>query len=343
MKVYKGFTKDMKCRDFQYKEGGEYEQEGEIKICENGFHACEYPLDCFAYYTPNDSVFHECELSGDICKADNDTKVSGSKIKIGARLDIAGLVNASFEYIKKRAVKSTANHSKAKRKINSATGAGSANSATGNRSANSATGDWSANSATGDWSANSATGDWSANSATGNRSANSATGDWSANSATGDWSANSATGYGSANSATGDWSANSATGDWSANSATGDWSANSATGAGSANSATGNRSANSATGDWSANSATGYGSANISTGTYCKNDAAGEANISVGWGKENKCKGRIGSYLVVSEWGDWDGEKYSFIGAQMVVVDGKKIKADTWYMLKNGKVVEVEQ
>ena len=235
MKVYKGFTKDMKCRDFQYKEGGEYEQEGEIKICENGFHACEYPLDCFAYYTPNDSVFHECELSGDICKADNDTKVSGSKIKIGARLDIAGLVNASFEYIKKRAVKSTANHSKAKRKINSATGAGSANSATGNRSANSATG------------------------------------------------------------------------------------------------------------DWSANSATGYGSANISTGTYCKNDAAGEANISVGWGKENKCKGRIGSYLVVSEWGDWDGEKYSFIGAQMVVVDGKKIKADTWYMLKNGKVVEVEQ
>ena len=118
MKVYKGFTKDMMCRDFQYKEGGEYEQEGEIKICENGFHACEYPLDCFAYYAPSVSVFHECELGGDICncKDDKNPKVSGSKIKIGARLDIAGLVNASFEYIKERAVKSRANHSKTKRR-----------------------------------------------------------------------------------------------------------------------------------------------------------------------------------------------------------------------------------
>ena len=44
----------------------------------------------------------------------------------------------------------------------------------------------------------------------------------------------------------------------------------------------------------------------------------------------------------MSEWGDWDGEKYPFIGAQMVVVDGEKLKADTWYMLRNGQVVEVE-
>ena len=26
MKAYKGFNKDMTCRDFQYKEGGEYEE-----------------------------------------------------------------------------------------------------------------------------------------------------------------------------------------------------------------------------------------------------------------------------------------------------------------------------
>ena len=297
----------MKCREFQYKEGGEYEHPGEVKACECGFHACEYPLACFSYYSPADSVFHEVELSGDFSKDEDDTKVAASKIKIGARLDIAGLVNASFEYVKEKADKTKSNHSKADNKINSATG---------------------------NWSANSATGNWSANSATGN---------WSANSATGDRSANSATGYGSANSATGDRSANSATGDRSANSATGDRSANSATGDRSANSATGYGSANSATGDRSANSATGYGSANISTGIECKNDAAGHANISVGWGKNNKCKGCVGSYLVLSEWGEWDGEKYPFVGAQMVKIDGEKIKADTWYMLKGGEIVEVEE
>ena len=168
------------------------------------------------------------------------------------------------------------------------------------------------------------------------------TGDGSANSATGDWSANSATGSRSANSATGSRSANSATGDGSANSATGSRSANSATGSWSANSATGYGSANSATGDWSANSATGYGSANISTGTECKNEGLGKHNISVGWGKDNKCKGSVGSFLVLSEWGAWDGDKYPFIGAKMVKVDGKRIKADTWYTMENGKIIKAE-
>jgi hypothetical protein len=112
------------------------------------------------------------------------------------------------------------------------------------------------------------------------------------------------------------------------------------TGSRSANSATGYGSANSATGDWSANSATGYGSANISTGCDCKNDAAGERNISVAWGPESKCKGSVGSFLVLSEWGKWDGEKYPFLSAAMVEVDGETIKADTWYIMKNGKIVE---
>ena len=103
---------------------------------------------------------------------------------------------------------------------------------------------------------------------------------------------------------------------------------------------TGSGSANSATGDWSANSATGYGSANISTGFECTNDAAGERNISVAWGPESKCKGSVGSFLVLSEWGNWDGEKYPFIGAAMVEVDGETIKADTWYIMNNGKIVE---
>ena len=100
MKAYKGFNSDMTCRDFQFEEGKEYEQDGEIKVCENGFHACESPLDCFGYYAPAKSVYHEVTLDGDISKSDDDTKVAAKKIKIGARLDIAGLIRAQFEYVK---------------------------------------------------------------------------------------------------------------------------------------------------------------------------------------------------------------------------------------------------
>ena len=164
IKAYKGFNKDMTCRGFQYEEGKDYETDS-AKVCKKGFHACEYPLDVFRYYEPSKSVFHEVELDGDIDKYSNDSKVASTKIHIGARLDIAGLVKASVEFIKNKCVKE--------------------NDATGDRSANSATGYWSANSATGDWSANSATGDGSANSATGDGSANSATGYGSANVSTG--------------------------------------------------------------------------------------------------------------------------------------------------------------
>ena len=95
------------------------------------------------------------------------------------------------------------------------------------------------------------------------------------------------------------------------------------------------------TGNRSANSATGYGSANISTGVACSNNGAGERNISVAWGKNGKCKGAIGSFLVLSEWDEWDGEKYPFRSAVMVEVDGEKIKANTWYRLEKGEIVEV--
>lgn len=85
MKAYKGFDKNLQCREFQYEEGKEYEHEGNVKCCEEGFHACEYPLDCFDYYAPADSVYHEVELGGAIdTEGRDDTKVSAQKIKIGA-------------------------------------------------------------------------------------------------------------------------------------------------------------------------------------------------------------------------------------------------------------------
>ena len=341
IKTYKGFDKDLKCRGFQYEIGKEY-KESKASACNCGFHACEMPIEVLGYYEPGkQSRYCEVEQSGDLSRHRDDSKVASTKIKIGAEIGIPGIVKAQFEYVKDRATETNEHHSTGDGSANSATGSRSANSATGDGSANSATGYWSANSATGYCSANSATGDWSANSATGDWSANSATGYRSANSATGYRSANSATGSRSANSATGDGSANSATGYGSANSATGYRSANSATGYRSANSATGYGSANSATGYGSANSATGYGSANISTGVECSNAGMGERNISVAWGKDNKCKGSVGSFLVLSEWDDWDGEKYPLLGAKMVKVDGNRYKADTWYALKNGKVVEV--
>ena len=99
MKAYKGFDKDMTCRGFQYKEGGEY-TEDRAKVCERGFHACENPLDCFAYYHPSEgSVFHEVELGGDISRGGDDTKCAATKIRIGARVTLAGMIKAGLDFV----------------------------------------------------------------------------------------------------------------------------------------------------------------------------------------------------------------------------------------------------
>ncbi len=185
MKAYKGFNKDMTCRGFQFEEGKTYEED-EAKVCEKGFHACEHPLACFAYYNPANSVFHEVELDGVADSQENDTKVAAKKITIGARLDIAGMVKAAVDFVFAKADWS--------KKENHATGYQGAASATGDQGAASATGVQGAASATGDQGAASATGRWGAASATGDQGAASATGYQGAASATGDQGAASATG-----------------------------------------------------------------------------------------------------------------------------------------------------
>ena len=197
MKAFKGFNKDLTCRGFQYEEGKEFHTE-KADCCNEGFHACEYPLDCFGYYNPAESVFHEVELSGDMDRENSDTKVCATDIKIGARISIAGLVKAAIDFTMSRVNKEAKSYEE--HGASSATGYYGASSATGNCGASSATGDYGASSATGNCGASSATGYYGASSATGNCGASSATGYCGASSATGNCGASSATGYRGASS-----------------------------------------------------------------------------------------------------------------------------------------------
>lgn len=101
IKAYKAFDKDLSCRGFKYEVGKEYEETGDIKACEKGFHACPYPLNVFGYYTPAGSRFCEVYQGGKIDDSESD-KVCSSKIRIGAELDIKELVKAAVSYVKER-------------------------------------------------------------------------------------------------------------------------------------------------------------------------------------------------------------------------------------------------
>ena len=111
---------------------------------------------------------------------------------------------------------------------------------------------------------------------------------------------------------------------------------------------TGNRSAATNTGDWSAATNTGYRSAATNTGTqsaatntgdWSAATVGGAESIAVVTGYGSKAKGAVGCWLVLTE----RDEKMHILGVQAVCVDGETIKADTFYMLENGAITEVDE
>ena len=97
---YKGFDKDLKCRGFAYEIGKDYEQHGSVKCCENGFHACEFPLDVFNYYAPGgNSRYCTVTQSGVTHKKGGDSKVASSKIHIEREIGLDGIIKAGVKFI----------------------------------------------------------------------------------------------------------------------------------------------------------------------------------------------------------------------------------------------------
>ncbi|MHC8676385.1 DUF7666 domain-containing protein, partial [Salmonella enterica] len=162
--TFKGFNKDLKCRDFQFEIGKTFHHDGKVEACGSGFHACECPFDVFSYYSPADSRFAETISFGITDREeDGDTKIASASITIKAELTLPQFIQRGIEWIWSKIDKSLEQQIMC--------GNWSAATNTGNRSAATNTGNWSAATNTGNWSAATNTGDWSAATNTGNWSA----------------------------------------------------------------------------------------------------------------------------------------------------------------------------
>ena len=248
MKAYKGFNRDMTCRGYQFEEGKTYEHEGDVRLCESGFHACEDPVDCLRYYEPCESVYHEVELDGVSDERQEDTKVVGKKIRIGARMSVKDIVKASIDY-----------------------GFASCKDAKDGDCASEI------------------------------NSRQAASGDESSQAASGDGSSQAASGYGSSQAASGYESSQAASG---------------------------KRSSQAASGDGSSQAASGDGSRQETTGKNCVMMAAGNSG---------RAKGKIGSWIVLTEW------VYGVPNVVAKRIDGVEVKEDVLYKLENGVLVEAQE
>ncbi|EJP7584955.1 hypothetical protein NY843_002076 [Salmonella enterica subsp. enterica serovar Newport] len=312
--TFKGFNKDLTCRDFQFAIGETFHHDGKVEACGSGFHACECPFDVFSYYPPAESRYAETISFGVIDREEEgDTKIASASITIKSELTLPQFIQRGIEWIWSKIDKSLEQQIM-----------------TGNRSAATNTGNRSAATNTGDWSAATNTGYQSAATNTGNRSAATNTGYRSAATNTGDWSAATNTGYQSAATNTGYQSAATNTGNRSAATNTGYQSA--ATN-------TGNRSAATNTGYRSAATNTGYQSAATNTGDLSAAEVSGSQSVAASLGIEGKARASEGGAIVLC-YRDEDGELIH-IRASKVGENG--IMPDIWYQLnEDGEFVECE-
>ena len=108
MKGYKAFNPGLVCRGKQYSENAVFEEE-RAEICHSGMHFCQNPFDVLDYYdlVRDDGSFNdfaEVEALADT-KTDDEKKFCTTKLKIGAKLSVAGFVKACVDFVLEKTVK----------------------------------------------------------------------------------------------------------------------------------------------------------------------------------------------------------------------------------------------
>lgn len=361
---YKGFDKDLKCRGFQYEVGKEYKCEKAV-ACVEGFHFCENPFDVFRYYPP--SVFHgpnrfcKVEGSGNLDLSEVD-KVCCTNIKVGEEIGLQEIIEEGIKLIKDGSFDSkeyTKVFMEESSSVASNTGYCSVVNSTGfssvsanvcyssvaenegNVSVAVNTGENSASVSGGSYSIAANTGECSVAVSSGYGSSSANTGSFSLSVNSGYCSFATNVGENSVSSNMGNFSASGNTGDFSTAKNSGDYSLAATVGSNSNAIITGKCSVAINIGSSSIAESKGDGSAALSFGGNSSASVEGEDSVAIVIGKGCKAKGALGSWIVLTERDEWDGECYPIKEVKAIKVDGETIKPDTYYKLVDGEAVEV--
>ena len=302
---YKAFDKNMKCRGFQYEVGKEYETDGEIKCCNRGFHACKSPIEVWAYYDMLNSRFAEVEQSGKIDKEEKSTKVCSSHIKIKAELKLADIINVGVEWLKDIT-------SPSKIKMDEALNDnGDINKKIGSSGAYTkigSSGDYAQIGSSGDYAQIGSSGVYAQIGSSGSSAQIGSSGSSAKIGSSGYSTQIGSSGYSTQIGSSGVYAQIGSSGRYAQIGSSGDY-------------------------------------AQIgSSGYSAKIDSTGEDSVIMCAGDSSKAKAKAGSWITLAEWELSDEKKhYVPVCVKTEYVDGENIKADTWYQLKNGKFVEVNE
>jgi hypothetical protein len=133
-----------------------------------------------------------------------------------------------------------------------------------------------------------------------------------------------------------------ASGDYAKLAASGDYAKLAASGYSAKLAASGDSAQLAASGYYAKLAASGDSAKLAASGDSAKLAASGDDSIVAGIGIENVAKAAIGCWIVLAEWAHSEiKQRYVPACVKAAKIDGEILKADTWYVLKNGEFVEV--
>ena len=321
VKGYKAYKKGLICspngNKKQYAENTIFEEDA-AQICSKGMHFCKRPLDVLNYYPLVDengevSEFTEVEAL-DKCETDNKEKFSTKKLKVGAKISFAELVQASvnFEMEKGGKVKP---HDKDDGRIVSKV-----------RSAQIGSSGDSAKIGSSGYSAKIGSSGYSAQiGSSGDFAQIGSSGDSAKIGSSGDSAKIGSSGYSAKIGSSGDFAKIGSSG-------------------GSAQIGSSGYSAQIGSSGYSAQIGSSGDFAKIgSSGDFAQIASSGKNSVICCAGINSIAKAKIGSWITLSEWKYSDEEHvYIPICVKTEYVDGERIKADTFYKLIDGIFMEVK-
>ena len=94
-------------------------------------------------------------------------------------------------------------------------------------------------------------------------------------------------------------------------------------------------------GDYSPAATSGNSSPAATSGNFSHAATSGKESIAAAIGRKSKAKSTIGNWIVLAEYGAWNGKYCPVLCVKCGKIDGETLKPDVWYRLNGGEFEEV--
>ena len=313
-KGYKAFCKGMICNGKQYSENAEYEESGADSCCQSGvMHYCVEPFDVWDYYPviDDDGEFTEYAEVKPLAEVLEDgNKRATKKLRIGAKLSFRDFIKAAVSVV----IESTKPVKGEQTNLNDNGGDGAKIGSSGDGAQIGSSGYWAKIGSSGYGAKIGSSGD---------RAKIGSSGYWAKIGSSGDGAQIGSSGDRAKIGSSGDRAQIGSSGDRAQIGSSGDRAKIGSSGDGAKIGSSGDR-------------------AKIgSSGDGAQINMRGTDSVGAAIGYDSRTKGAVGNWIVLAEW-KREGDRWYPACVKAGLIDGVTLKPDTWYTLRDGEFVEVQ-